>query len=115
MARPREYGERVTTSVRMPPALYERLRQAADDRVLGVNLLVVSAIESYLDRLAPVDEVLRTREGLTDQARSVIVYDAGPIGRTDRPLGRHPAVRDARPSPSRGAGPGPPTTLGDSP
>lgn len=62
MARPREHDKRVTINVRMPPELHARLRAAADDREVGVNLLAVHALEHYLEQLRPVDEVLVTRD-----------------------------------------------------
>jgi hypothetical protein len=63
MGRPRVHDEpRVTTAVRVPKTLHERVRDAADERGVGVNTLVVRALEEYLDRLVPVDEVLRTRD-----------------------------------------------------
>ena len=63
MGRPRVHDEeRVTTAVRVPKTLHDRVRAAASERDVGVNLLVVRALEEYLDRLVPVDEVVRTRE-----------------------------------------------------
>jgi predicted HicB family RNase H-like nuclease len=60
MARPRVYDEkRVTTAVRLPESLHERLRDAADERDVSVNLLVMKAIDDYLDRLVPADDALR--------------------------------------------------------
>lgn len=60
MARPRVYDEkRVTTAVRLPESLHERLRDAAGERDVSVNLLVVKAIDDYLDRLVPADDALR--------------------------------------------------------
>ncbi|MCU1426777.1 MAG: hypothetical protein JWL83_777 [Actinomycetia bacterium] len=62
MGRPRVHQEeRVTTAVRVPKTLHDRVRAAADERQVGVNLLVVRALEEYLDRLVPVDELVRTR------------------------------------------------------
>jgi hypothetical protein len=54
--------DRVTTAVRVPKTLHDRARAAAQERQVGVNLLVVRALEDYLDRLVPVDEVVRTRD-----------------------------------------------------
>ncbi len=59
--RPREYApDRVTKAVRVPPHLDERLKEAARERGVSVNLLVNTALEDYLRRLVPVDQVLRT-------------------------------------------------------
>jgi predicted HicB family RNase H-like nuclease len=52
MGRPRIYTEpRVNTAVRIPESLHERLAQTAEERDLGINLLILRAIENYLDRL----------------------------------------------------------------
>jgi predicted transcriptional regulator len=62
VARPRVHHEnRVTTAVRLPESLHLRLKAAADDRDVSVNLLVTKALEDYLDRLVPADEILATR------------------------------------------------------
>jgi predicted HicB family RNase H-like nuclease len=63
MGRPRVHTEdRVTTAVRVPKTLHDRVRAAAHERQVGVNFLVVRALEEYLDRLVPVDELVRTRD-----------------------------------------------------
>ena len=54
--------ERVTTAVRLPKSLHERLHQEADGRELSANYLIVKAIEQYLDRLIPQDEFTLTRD-----------------------------------------------------
>jgi predicted HicB family RNase H-like nuclease len=62
MARPKvHHEERITTAVRIPKDLHERLRDAADERQISVNLLVVKALDDYLDRLIPVGELQLTR------------------------------------------------------
>lgn len=59
--RPREYdSDRVTKAIRISPELDARLKQAARERGVSVNLLMNSAVADYLDRLLPVDQVLRT-------------------------------------------------------
>ena len=59
--RPREYDtDRVTKAIRISPELDARLKQAARERGVSVNLLMNSAVEDYLKRLLPVDELLRT-------------------------------------------------------
>lgn len=58
-ARPRI--ERTNTAVRFPPAVHERLQEAADERGLTMNYLVVKAVEEFLDHLIPADEIRFTR------------------------------------------------------
>lgn len=58
--RPREYDDRVTKAVRMSPDLDERVKTAARERGISANVLINAALEDYLERLLPVDEVLRT-------------------------------------------------------
>jgi predicted HicB family RNase H-like nuclease len=53
---------RTVTAIRLPIPLHERLRDAADDRDLSVNFLVVKALEEFLDRLIPADELRLTRD-----------------------------------------------------
>jgi hypothetical protein len=58
VARPRVYDEeRVATAVRLPRALHEQLHEAADERQVAANLLIVKAIERFLAQLTPVDEL----------------------------------------------------------
>lgn len=62
MARPKvHHEERITTAVRIPESLHNRLRDAADERELSANYLIVRAIENYLDRLIPADEFTLVR------------------------------------------------------
>lgn len=62
MARPKKYDhERVTTAIRMSEDLQRRLRTAADERDISVNLLAVKAITDYLDHLVPTEEILQVR------------------------------------------------------
>ena len=59
--RPREYdADRVTKAIRISPELDAQLKQAARERGVSVNLLMNSAVEDYLKRLLPVDQLLRT-------------------------------------------------------
>lgn len=53
--------KRPTVSARLDKDLHARLQAAADERVVSVSLLVEKAVEDYLDRLVPLDELLRTR------------------------------------------------------
>lgn len=61
MSRPREYGARVATQVRLEPDLHQRLHEAAEDRDVSVNWLVTKALGHFLDRLIPADEIEWTR------------------------------------------------------
>ncbi len=52
MPRPRSYEEpRVATAVRLPVSIYRRLHDAASDRDVSANLLVIRAVSELLDRL----------------------------------------------------------------
>ncbi len=78
MGRPRVHQEeRVTTAVRVPKTLHDRVRAVADERQVGMNLLVVRALEEYLDRLVPVEEVVRTRAPSPGEGRTehMFAYD----------------------------------------
>lgn len=56
MARPKIYDEpRVTTAIRLPASLRERLHEAAKARDVSMTLLVVNAISDYLRYLPPLD------------------------------------------------------------
>lgn len=59
--RPREYDdERVTKAVRISPDLDLRLKAAAHERGVSVNLLMNAALDDYLGRLVPVEKLLQT-------------------------------------------------------
>ncbi len=59
--RPREYDEeRVTKAVRISSELDLRVKTAARERGVSVNLLVNAALDDYLSRLVPVSQVLQT-------------------------------------------------------
>jgi predicted transcriptional regulator len=59
--RPRLYEERrVSTAARIPEDIHRRLRAAAEERDVSVNLLITRALDEYLARLQPVEEALRT-------------------------------------------------------
>jgi len=55
-------ARRSVLAVRLPPHLRDELRAAADDRDLSVNFLVVKAVEDFLRRLVPADELRLTRD-----------------------------------------------------
>jgi len=62
MARPKvHHQKRVTTAIRVPEDLHGRLARAAEERELSVNYLVVRAIEDFLQRLIPAEEMKLTR------------------------------------------------------
>lgn len=61
-------AEKKQLSVAIPTALHDRLTKAADDRVVGVSLLVTRALEDLLDRLPPMSVVLTAEEGEDDEA-----------------------------------------------
>jgi hypothetical protein len=58
--RPVEFGQRVTKAVRLEPELDQRLRVEAHERNVSANLLINRAVEEYLDRLVPLEVLLRT-------------------------------------------------------
>ncbi|HZN16363.1 MAG TPA: toxin-antitoxin system HicB family antitoxin [Acidimicrobiales bacterium] len=57
----KENGNRSATAIRFPDDLHERLRVAAEERHYSINFLVVKAVEDFLDRLIPADELKLTR------------------------------------------------------
>ena len=58
--RPQEFSDRITKAVRLDPELNQRLKEEARSRNVSANLLINAAVEDYLNRLIPLDEVLRT-------------------------------------------------------
>jgi len=46
----------MTTAIRFPEELHERLRVAGEERSLSINFLVVKAVEEFLDHLIPASE-----------------------------------------------------------
>lgn len=58
--RPHQYGPRVTKAVRLDADLDDRLKKEAAARSVSANLIINKAVEDYLERLVPLDEVLRT-------------------------------------------------------
>lgn len=52
---------RSTTGVRFPAELHAALVEAAADREVSVNWLVNRAVEDFLSRLLPADEIVWTR------------------------------------------------------
>lgn len=59
--RPREYEQdRVTKAIRISPELDSRLKAAARERGVSANLLMNAALDDYLARLVPVEQLLTT-------------------------------------------------------
>lgn len=54
-------GNRSATAIRFPEELHQRLRVAADERHYSINFLVVKAVEEFLERLIPAEELKLTR------------------------------------------------------
>jgi predicted DNA-binding protein len=54
---------RMTTAIRFPEDLHERLRQAADSFGLPINFIVVKAMEEFLDRMIDPAEFRLTKGG----------------------------------------------------
>lgn len=63
VGRPREYGTRISTQIRLHPDVYEALRVTAEEREVSMNSLVEKAVAYYIARLIPVDEMIWTRDG----------------------------------------------------
>ena len=61
MSRPKRHDPRQQILLRMDPALHQRLKDAAEDRELSMNWLIVRAVEEFLDHLIPADELRLTR------------------------------------------------------
>lgn len=57
MGRPAVHGERVTTAIRIPVDLHQRLVEESESRDVAINHLVVKATRHYLDHvLAPLPD-----------------------------------------------------------
>jgi len=65
MGRP-SLGDRKSTAVRIPADLHEQLAEAAAERDVSVNFLVVRAVADFLPRLLPLDEIKFTRSEGSD-------------------------------------------------
>ena len=61
MATQKSTRQRTATAVRFPEELHDQLVRAADERDLSVNYLVVKAVEQFLPKLIPADELTLTR------------------------------------------------------
>lgn len=51
----------MTTAIRIPESLHEKLTEAAKERELSVNYMVVRAVEEFIERLIPADELQLTQ------------------------------------------------------
>ena len=61
IGRPREFEEqRVTKAVRISPDLDQRLKQVARERGVSVNVIMNTALNDYLQRLLPLEDLLKT-------------------------------------------------------
>jgi predicted HicB family RNase H-like nuclease len=56
-----ERKQRTTTAIRFPEPLHEQLSEAAKERDLSMNFLVVKACQEFVERLLPPDEIRFTR------------------------------------------------------
>ena len=61
MAATRTPKQRTATAIRFPEEIHEKLVQAAEERDLSVNYLVVKAVADFLPRLIPDAELTLTR------------------------------------------------------
>ena len=61
MAAARKTKQRTATAIRFPDELHDQLVEAADERDLSVNYLVVKAVQEFLPRLIPAEELTLTR------------------------------------------------------
>jgi predicted HicB family RNase H-like nuclease len=60
--RPAEFSsDRVTKALRVSPELDRRLKSAAAERGVSVNVLINAALNDYLQRLVPVDQLLKVQ------------------------------------------------------
>ncbi len=57
---------RTATQIRFKPELHERLVKEAEERDLSINWLVCKAVEQFLDRLLPIEEIVWTKEPVED-------------------------------------------------
>jgi predicted HicB family RNase H-like nuclease len=52
---------RTATAIRFPDQLHEQLRETAEQYDFSINYLVVKAVEDFLPRMVPVEELKLTR------------------------------------------------------
>ena len=58
---PKDTRKRSATAIRFPPEMHAALTQAAADRDVSLNWMVNRAVEDFLSRLIPADEIRWTR------------------------------------------------------
>ena len=63
MGRP-NLGQTINTAIRMKPELHDALKAAAEEREVSINFLINRAVEDFLPRLIPVDEIRWTKPTL---------------------------------------------------
>ena len=68
---------RIHLTIRISPELHERVKQAADDRLVSTNLLLTKLIEDGMERLIPVDEIRLTRPPTPAPEPEPPSYDPG--------------------------------------
>jgi predicted HicB family RNase H-like nuclease len=62
LGRPTEFSsDRVTKALRVSPELDRRLKIAAAERGVSVNVLINAALTDYLQRLVPVEELFKAQ------------------------------------------------------
>jgi len=71
--------QRTTTAIRFPPAAHERLKIAAAEQDVSMNTLVVRAVEHFLGRMIPADEIVYIRPEETEDHMINARYD-GEVG-----------------------------------
>lgn len=57
-----EREARYNTAIRFPPEVHAAIKKAAEERGLSINFLTVKAVEEFLARLIPADELRLTRD-----------------------------------------------------
>lgn len=62
MARPKQYGDRVQTNVRLPRELHTKLQAEAHRRMVSVNLVVEEACAAFVAVLEPRDRFFHPGE-----------------------------------------------------
>ena len=61
IGRPREFEQqRVTKAVRISRDLDQQLKQVARERGVSVNVIMNMALNDYLQRLLPLEDLLKT-------------------------------------------------------
>lgn len=53
--------DRTATAIRFPERLHEQLKEAAEAYEFSINYLVVKAVEDFLPRMIPPEELRLTR------------------------------------------------------